>query len=804
MGPAFVAEQRGRVRVITPGGSVRTSPLIDISSHVYGIGDRGLLGLAVDSDYAHNHYIYVLYVFQPDRPPTQNGPRTARLSRFTVSPDQTSASGETVLAGSVSDPPCPSPSNTLDCIAADSDSHSIGTVRSAADGTLWFGMGDGSDWSRVDPRALRTYDEQAFNGKIMHVDRNGNGLAGHPFCPADSDLTHVCTKIYAKGLRNPFRFTLRDGTNPVIADVGWENYEEIDLSAPGRNYGWPCWEGPSQTSGYRDLSGCAPYYSGSAPVGVTLPEYSYKHSLYPNSEAAIIAGPIYPSTGAYPPQYAGRFFFGDYAAGFLSTATIGAGGNLTVEPFASNWRGNVDLELGPGDDVYYVNWGDGSAGSGSLVRIVYTPGNRTPVARAQADQTSGASVPLAVHFTGSGSIDPDGDALTYDWDFGDGTAHSAQADPAHTYNNIGDYEAVLTVRDGKGAAGTARVRISAGNTPPEPSIIAPADGSTFLIGHDIALRGGASDDQEGDLGGGHLAWHVVLVHNTHTHGGEDLTGTNPVFTAASDHDADAHYRITLTATDSSGLSASKTIDLFPQSVSFVLASSPAGAPVTYAGSTAAAPMRRTSAVGFQASIAAEQSFDAGGRHWEWSSWSDGGPRSHLVTIPAVDSGLVAAYRDAGPAPFSKGKPLVVADRAPPRLGTLRLRRKSSRSAYLTGTARDAHGINRVRLALALREPASKCRWWVATSGGLAAHDRSCSAPRWMRATLKKMASGSWTWRVRLGGRLLPGRYRAIAEAFDRAGNRVKRARNLTASCSSQPRCSVAKPVVGGRGCRVVE
>ena len=72
------------------------------------------------------------------------------------------------------------------------------------------------------------------------------------------------------------------------------------------------------------MSGCAPYYSGSAPVGVTLPEYSYKHSLYPNSEAAIIAGPIYPTTGAYPPKYVGRFFFGDYVAGFLSTATIGA------------------------------------------------------------------------------------------------------------------------------------------------------------------------------------------------------------------------------------------------------------------------------------------------------------------------------------------------------------------------------------------------------------------------------------------------------------------------------------------------
>ena len=269
------------------------------------------------------------------------------------------------------------------------------------------------------------------------------------------------------------------------------------------------------------------------------------------------------------------------------------------------------------------------------------------------------------------------------------------------------------------------------------------------------------------------------MHNTHTHGGEDLTGTNPVFTAASDHDADAHYRITLTATDSSGLSASKTIDLFPQSVSFVLASSPAGAPVTYAGSTSAAPMRRTSAVGFQASIAAEQSFDAGGRHWEWSSWSDGGPRSHLVTIPAVDSGLVAAYRDAGPAPFSKGKPLVVVDRtpAPAREGA----RAPERVTFGlpdwdgAGRARDQPGEAGARASRArLEVPLVGChqrRSWH--------HDRSCNAPRWMRGALKRTGSGTWTWRVRLGGRVLPGRYRVIAEAFDRAGNHVKRARNLT-------------------------
>ena len=70
-------------------------------------------------------------------------------------------------------------------------------------------LGRRVDYNVVDPRALRTYDEQSLRGKILHVDRNGHGLPGHPFCPARPTSTQVCTKLCAKGFRNPFRFPLR-------------------------------------------------------------------------------------------------------------------------------------------------------------------------------------------------------------------------------------------------------------------------------------------------------------------------------------------------------------------------------------------------------------------------------------------------------------------------------------------------------------------------------------------------------------------------------------------------------------------
>src|SRR5688500_10474872 len=149
-GRMFVAEKRGVVHVVNLDGTMQQ--LLDISAHVQSYGDRGLLGIAADTDFATNHWLYLLYVYEPTPAPA-GGARTSRLTRVTVGDDNTT-SAETVILGSVTTP-CPVGSNTLDCIPSDRDVHSIGTVRSAPDGTLWLGSGDASDWSKADPTALR-------------------------------------------------------------------------------------------------------------------------------------------------------------------------------------------------------------------------------------------------------------------------------------------------------------------------------------------------------------------------------------------------------------------------------------------------------------------------------------------------------------------------------------------------------------------------------------------------------------------------------------------------------------------------
>jgi YD repeat-containing protein len=647
-GRIFIAEQAGRLKVLNPGGSSATT-IFDISSKVNQFGDRGLLGLSLDKNFAQNGIAYMLYTNDVGAPPNDTGgAMTARLVKVTIDPSN-NVSGETVMIGSFVSGPCPTASNTLDCIPSDSDSHTIGTVRTdPTDGSLWVSIGDGAGYGGVDTLALRSYDEQSYAGKILHIDTNGRGLAGHSFCPSDNNLDHVCTKLFAKGFRNPFRIQLRPGGGLTVGDVGWNTTEEVDLiSSAGRNYGWPCYEGPFHTSGYSDLTQCGPEYAKEGTANADIaPDHSYPHN---GSSSAVVGGPTY--TGdQYPSGFRNTVFFGDYAAAFIKRLELDSQGKVSaVRDFATNWFG-VDLEVAPDGNIAYTNYGTGAAGTGSLREIVYSPGNLAPTAVAAGNPTSGM-LPLTVAFSSAGSSDPDNDPLTFDWDFGDGSAHSSALNPSHTYTNGGNYTAKLTVSDGRGKSNTATVPIAAGNNAPNVHIDAPAANSLFRDGQTIQLRGSGTDPQDGQLPPSAFSWHVILHHSTHIHPITDVDGTDSTsFVTHDDHDADSYYDITLTARDSAGLTSSTTISILPDTIAFGLDSSPQGAPMTYAGTAVTAPFSTRSTIGFATTITAGQQFASGGRLYSFDHWSDGGARAHDITIPATDTRLTAVYADAGPDP----------------------------------------------------------------------------------------------------------------------------------------------------------
>jgi glucose/arabinose dehydrogenase len=774
-GRMFIAEKAGRLRVVSPAGSLVKAPVIDISGHVATAGDRGLLGIAVDAAFATNRFVYLLYTYDDDQahPAAE---KTARLTRIRVLPDNTVADAltdpETVLLGTTGPAPCPAPANTSDCIASTSDSHSIGTVRADPDGTLWVGSGDGAQYSYMDPTALRTFDEQSMNGKILHVDRDGRGLADHRFCPEEINLTLVCTKLYAKGFRNPFRFQLRPGTTPVVGDVGWNTTEELDFVEPGQSYGWPCYEGIIHTVEYEELPECKALYA--AAPSQTPPAHNYQHVF--GGSGAIVAGPQSTAAG-YPEAYRNAWFFGDYGAGWIKAYDLVGGQPANVRDFAPTGFSGVDLETTPEGELVYVNFGDGSTNSGSVRRIVF--GNAAPSAAAHATPASGSS-PLSVELSADVSVDPDGDSVSYAWDFesdGSDDAHTRTA--SHVYTTPGVYDARLTVTDERGAVSHDTVTIAVDDAPPVATIAAPVDGSLFRHGSPVLLRGSANDAVDGELTGDSLRWRIVLHHGHHIHlVASQLPGADRSFTPPGDHDADSYYEIEFTATDSAGLHDTRTIVIRPETIALTLASSPPGATLSYSARKYVAPVTLTTAIGYRTSVSAPETLTVGATSYRFEGWSDGGARSHQFVIPAEDRTLTAGYRAAAVPPGSAAAvldsqqtgPALVAPR--PRL---RLDRPGRRTRTLAGRVSGVAARPRVLVGLRTVRSGGRCRRWSADHGRLAGLSRACaSGHTWMRATVTKMGASAWRWKVRLRGVPRAGRYVVATRVTDGRGRTLIR------------------------------
>jgi hypothetical protein len=231
-GRMFVTEKAGRVRVVDATGRLQAEPVIDISNHVNSYWDRGLLGIAVDAQFVTNHYVYLLYVNETNAiDPTAS--KTSRLTRIEVTSDNRVAkpdAPETVLLGGASEVPCPPPGEFVDCIPADGFSHSIGTVRADPDGTLWLGSGDASGFWGVDPKAVRTYDENSFAGKLIHIDRDGRGLRGHPFCSTQTNSTRSAPSFTPKA--SATRSASSCGRGGARSSVTWDGTPRRNSTSP--------------------------------------------------------------------------------------------------------------------------------------------------------------------------------------------------------------------------------------------------------------------------------------------------------------------------------------------------------------------------------------------------------------------------------------------------------------------------------------------------------------------------------------------------------------------------------------------
>jgi PKD repeat protein len=500
-----------------------------------------------------------------------------------------------------------------------------------------------------------------LDGSVIRVDpATGAGL---PDNPSAASTDPNARRIIAHGLRNPFRFTPRPGTDELwIGDVGWNDWEEIDVvpnpTAPVKNFGWPCYEGNGRQSGYdaANLNICETLYAQSGAV--TSPYFTYQHSsrVVPNETcptgSSSVAGLDFEFAAArsnYPAEYDDALFFADYSRDCIWVMPKGADGKPApglVRTFVAGAANPVYLEKGPAGDLFYVDF-DG----GTIRRITYASANRNPVAKATASPTTGPA-PLTVTFDGSGSSDPDPeDPITYAWDLdGDGSFDdSTQARDTYTYTETGSYTATLKVTDSHGASDTDSVTISVGNTAPTAVIDKPAAGTTWKVGDVINFSGHATDAQDGALPASALSWRLLLQHcpsNCHTHVVQTFDGKASDSFTTPDHEYPAYLELELTATDSGGLKDTKTLRLDPRTVTLTFQTTPGGLKLAVNGTQSTSVFTRTVIVGSSNTVSAVTPQTKGKQTYTFTSWSDSStaPATRIITAPASATTYTAKFR----------------------------------------------------------------------------------------------------------------------------------------------------------------
>ena len=329
-GRLLLLMQTGQVRVYE-NGVFRTTRASTSASKLCTDIERGLTGIAVDPGFADNHYIYLYYTY--DKGNDSCGTNQAdpelqpvnRLSRFVLGSNSLiDPASETVM---------------LDNIPSVSGNHNAGDIHFGKDGYLYLTIGDsGCDYTGASACGMwnnsATY-RNALVGKIVRITADGDIPIDNPHQGPGTSRCNVtgrtipgdwCQEIFATGLRNPFRFAFDDDaptTRFFINDVGNDHWEEINLGAPGADYGWNLREGHCAVASYTD---CGP-----PPAGMTNPVYDYDHT---GGCTSITAGAFVPD-GVWPSQYDTSYLYGDFVCGKLFQLFPDGGGGFTSAEFAS-------------------------------------------------------------------------------------------------------------------------------------------------------------------------------------------------------------------------------------------------------------------------------------------------------------------------------------------------------------------------------------------------------------------------------------------------------------------------------------
>jgi len=510
--------------------------------------EEGLMGIAVDPDFATNHHVYVYYA--------RAAAPVNRLARFTFENRRLDLASETTILEVPTD--------------RDMCCHTGGSITFGPDRLLYLSTGDNT-WPFDEPgqrhvtrgfaplddrKGHARYDSRRtagntndLRGKVLRIRVNDTG--GYDIPPGNlfpPGTPRTRPEVYVMGARNPYRIS-------VDAKTGWLYFgdngpdakeddpargplglDEVNQVRRASNYGYPFFLG--QNTPYRAFDYATgksgPPFDPGAPINESrnntglreLPPAMPALIWYPygasdrfpqvgSGARSIMAGPVYhsdrhsPAT-RLPDYYDGKLFIYDWMRGWIMAVTLGGDGHYEgMERFmpASKWSGPIDVELGPDGRLYVLEYGSGwfsKSPDAALSRVEYRSGNRPPVARLALDRTSGA-VPFRVTANARGSSDPDGDRLTYRWTFGQKRVETTEPTAAYTFDRVGESPISLEIIDAHGATARSEVvPVYAGNHAPELAIRVDGNSMFYLPGRPVSYSVSVADREEGTLESGRI------------------------------------------------------------------------------------------------------------------------------------------------------------------------------------------------------------------------------------------------------------------------------------------------------------
>jgi glucose/arabinose dehydrogenase len=319
----YVVEQRGTVQVLV--NNVEAGTFLDVRSQTDGAGEQGLLGLAFHPNYVSNKLVYAYYTH------ARTGDIVVSEFKAPNSLDANEGSRRTVIrirhrfAGN----------------------HNGGQLLFGPDGFLYMATGDGG--SAGDP-GERAQDKQSLLGKLLRINplnppgaRDYRSPKGNPFKGRSGR-----DAIFARGLRNPFRFSFDADTGRIaIGDVGQHDFEEIDYEGPrvlrGANFGWDRWEGFQRyTDSGSDVAKTPKAKSHDKPIHV-----------YSHDQGCAVTGGVVVRDGTLTNLY-GRYLYADHCEGTLRSFIPALDGATDDKPLTTRFDEATSFTTSPFDDRIYV------------------------------------------------------------------------------------------------------------------------------------------------------------------------------------------------------------------------------------------------------------------------------------------------------------------------------------------------------------------------------------------------------------------------------------------------------------------